>query len=508
MTTRREFLEHVVAGSAALGLSELAFLDRLPAVRAAESSDVRKVVACAPDLEPLIRLIEESPRNELLERVAARIRAGTSYAEVLGALLLAAVRNVQPWPSVGFKFHAVLVVNSAHLASLAARDGDRWLPLFWALDYFKNAQADERRRSGWRMPPVDTEKLPPARQARQRLVEALDAWDAQAVDPAVAAFVRTAGANEVFELFCRYGARDFRSIGHKAIFVANAWRTLETIGWRHAEPVLRSLAQAMTNHGSDPNPAQADLEADRPWRLNLERIQRIPDGWLAGRPREEATRTMLEVLREGTADDACEKAVSLLIDGVAPQSIWDAVLVGAGELLMRQPGIVPLHAVTTSNALRYAFEVSGNDQTRRMLLLQNCAFLPMFREAARRRGALRDLTVETLADARPSQRSPQETVAKIFDDIGRDTLSAAREVRAYAAQGNDPQAFIATARRLIFLKGRDAHDYKFSSAVLEDFYHVSPSWRDLYLATSVFNLRGAGERDNRLVERTRRAFES
>ena len=50
---------------------------------------------------------------------------------------------------------------------------------------------------------------------------------------------RSTGAAEVMELFWRYGARDFRDIGHKAIFVANSYRTLQTIGWRHAEPVLR-----------------------------------------------------------------------------------------------------------------------------------------------------------------------------------------------------------------------------------------------------------------------------
>jgi hypothetical protein len=32
--------------------------------------------------------------------------------------LLAGVRNIEPRPSVGFKFHAVLVVNPVHLASL------------------------------------------------------------------------------------------------------------------------------------------------------------------------------------------------------------------------------------------------------------------------------------------------------------------------------------------------------------------------------------------------------
>jgi hypothetical protein len=62
------------------------------------------------------------------------------------------------------------------------------------------------------------------------------------------------------------------------------------------------------------------------------------------------------------------------------------------------------------------------------------------------------------------------------------------------------------ARRLIFLKGRDSHDYKFSSAVLEDYAILSPAWRDRFLAASVFNLRGAGDPDSDHVQRTRAAL--
>jgi len=61
---------------------------------------------------------------------------------------------------------------------------------------------------------------------------------------------------------------------------------------------------------------------------------------------------------------------------------------------------------------------------------------------------------------------------------------------------------------LIFLKGNNSHDYKFSSAVLEDFHHVSPAWRDRFLAASVFNLRGSGDKDNSLVNRTRAALKT
>jgi hypothetical protein len=71
-----------------------------------------------------------------------------------------------------------------------------------------------------------------------------------------------------------------------------------------------------------------------------------------------------------------------------------------------------------------------------------------------------------------------------------------------------PRDVIDAGRVLIFLKGDDAHDYKFSSAVLEDFYHVSPEWRNRFLASGVYNLHGSKDRDNPLVQRTRAALDS
>jgi hypothetical protein len=59
----------------------------------------------------------------------------------------------------------------------------------------------------------------------------------------------------------------------------------------------------------------------------------------------------------------------------------------------------------------------------------------------------------------------------------------------------------------VFLKGNDAHDYKFSSAVLEDYYHVSPAWRDRLLAASMYYLPTSRAGDNKLVGRIRAALE-
>ena len=112
----------------------------------------------------LVRLLEETPRDRLLEEVAGRMRKGLSYRELLDGA--AAGRRAQrpAAADVGFKFHAVLVVNSAHLASLASPDTDRWLPIFWALDHFKSSQAQRRKEGDWTMAPVDEVGRPVRRQ--------------------------------------------------------------------------------------------------------------------------------------------------------------------------------------------------------------------------------------------------------------------------------------------------------------------------------------------------------
>jgi len=502
-TSRRQFLRHAAAAGAVGGLGELGFLQRLPAVTAAEAAPKSDLVQLHPDIEPIVRLLEETPRERLLEEVGARIHGGLSYRDTLAALLLAGVRNVQPRPEVGFKFHAVLVVNSAHLASLASPDEHRWLPIFWALDYFKEAQAQDQKEGDWSMRPVDEPAVPTPSRARAAFTEAMDSWNVPAADAAAAGLTRAAGVNEIFEILFRYGARDFRSIGHKAIFVANSLRTLNCIGHQHAEPVVRSLAYALLNHEGG-SPATRDATADRPWRHNLDRAKRMRAEWLDGKVDSGATVEMLSALRDGNEDETAEKVVELINRGIAPQTVWDAMFVGAGELLARQPGIIALHAVTTSNALRYAWNSSDNDDTRRMLLLQNASFLSMFRQAMSERSAPRPYHLNEMQPI--ALQDAQTGVAEIFADISRDKNQAAGKALGYFSAHPEPGEFIDTARLLIFLKGTNAHDYKFSSAVLEDYHNISPDWRGRYLASSVFNLRGSQGADNKLVARARAAL--
>ncbi|MEW4452388.1 hypothetical protein AB1L30_06850 [Bremerella sp. JC817] len=506
--SRRQMLQSGALCGGLLAMGDLGMLSQLKPVSAAEAKLDPNVVRLDSSIEPLVRLIEETPREQLMEAVAGRIKQGTSYREVLAALLLVGVKNIEPRPSVGHKFHAVLVVNSAHLASISSPDEHRWLPIFWALDHYKSAaQRDVEERGDWTMPAIDDSQVMPHAKAKAQFIEAMESWDEAKADIAAASLARTGGANEIYRLLFKYGSRDYRSIGHKAIYVANSYRTLSCIGWQHAEPVLRSLTYALLMHEGS-NPSKRDDEADRPFRRNEEIAAKLRDDWTTGKLDSDATQAMIDTLRSGSNDDACDQAVQLINSGIHPQSIWDAMHVVAGEMVMQQPAIVPLHSVTTTNAMRYAYETCGDDATRKLLLLQNAAFLPMFRSGMGGRGRVKDVTVSKLSEVEPAKS--RQSVDDIFAELGSDPMAAAQMTLAYL-QGQENHSakakqLIDAARVLVFRKGDNAHDYKFSSAILEDYYHVSPAWRDTYLASNIFLLRDSQRKDNQLVSRIQSAL--
>lgn len=491
---RRRFL-----ATTAVGLGIGGALRFLGPLAAEELSFDRGIARFQSDIEPLVQFLEQTPQDTVIEETARRVKAGLSYRELLAALLLAGVRNVQPRPSVGFKFHAVLVVHSAHLASICGVDEERWLPIFWAIDNFKSSQARDVREGNWTLSAVDESSVPPPHLAVNALRRALDQWDEPAADVAVTSVVRHFGTQRVFELLAPYASRDFRSIGHKIIYLSNAFRTLHTIGWEYAEPVMRSLVYAMLNHNGEPNPANSDLPADRPGRINQDRALELNLPLTGGASDDGATRDLVRALHDASPDEASDKVAELLHQGVSVSSVWDGLFASAGELLIRQRGIVTLHGVTTTNAIHHAFVASGDDQTRKFLLLQNASFLAMFREAARSRGKLANRRIDEMKVTATQSHIP--TVVEAFETMGRSRSEAGQQLYDLLSAGGDHQSVVDHARRLVFLKGNDSHDYKFSSAALEDYRSLSLPWRNRFLSAAMNHLCSPSESTRPLVKR-------
>ena len=90
------------------------------------------------------------------------------------------------------------------------------------------------------------------------------------------------------------------------IYLSNAQRTLETIGWEYSEPVMRSVVYAMLNHRGQPNPSTADLEADRPGRFNREILRDLSDAWNGSRIDDKATVDLVQTLHDCQPREASE----------------------------------------------------------------------------------------------------------------------------------------------------------------------------------------------------------
>ncbi len=449
------------------------------------------------DLDEMAGWLIETPRDRLLEQIVDRIRTGLSYELLASAITQAAARSVQPYPSVGFKYHTVMVMQSVYRASARLPDVDRWLPLLWAADHFKSSQATELRQSGWRMSKLKQGSPLSQEKAQKFLLSALDEWDREAADAAVVSYADVASSNEVFDLMFRYAARDFRDIGHKAIAVCNAHRMLQTMGWTNNESMLRSLVAALQNHDGQPNPALSPGIADRAWHHNLDRVDELPDHWEIGKADPAAMRDLLEVLRHGSDIDASDRVVELLHRGVAPKSLWEAILVMAGELMLRNSGIFSVHANTTVHAMHYAFRNTANLQTRALVLLQCASFMPGFRDLLPNRQ--RNIDVDRL-QALPLDDANADPLDEIFANVSNDRMLATRKTLGYLQSAGDVGELMARARHFVVYNNTGAHDYKFTEALFENAVFIRPPLQAVYLASGTLYYNGSKDRQNSVIE--------
>lgn len=498
-TSRRTFLRTAAVSGAGTTLVPSWLAGATPPV-GDPASPARLDVRFDDELEPLVRLIEETPREQAPAMLLQQIRRGATYRQCLSALFLAGIRDVNPQPP-GFKFHCVFAIHAAHTLAMETSSNERWYPLFWALDEFKQSQAADVKQGDFRLRAV-TGELPASGQAWAEWDAAMARWDEAQADRAITALVRTQGAHAIMDRLWAHGARDYRNIGHKAIYVANAWRTLQTIGWRHAEPVLRSVVLALLDFKD--REVNGFAFSDQCYAGNVERargaLPRLPSGALAGAGDPGVTREVLSAIRSGQVAGACDLVITLLNSGRGDAtSVWDATHLAACELMMRQPGIFGIHTVTSSNALHYAFRHCGPPEQRLLLLLQGVGWMVQFHQFMQRQPAGLGPADLLKLEPAPIPEHPAEAAASILSKVGRAPANAAREAMGFARRFADSNELNRQARSLIFRKKADPHHYKYSVAVQEDGLEVSARWRPHVLASMPYFLLGPDAPDSPLI---------
>ena len=268
-TTRRHFLQNRrVNTGTVLGLGPWGALLPISPARAVDATVTPDLVQFGPDIEPIVRLVEETPREKCVAVMVEQLRKGLSYRNFLAALYLANIRTTHV-------SHALAELHSANELSLDLPNQERLLPLFWgALDSFK---VQQQRGSKPALRPI-AGPLPSVEKAEDEFHAGMKELDGERAERAVVALVRSQGVGRLAELFWHYGARDFSFIGHFPIWTVNSWRPLETVGWQHAESVLRVVTLGLCgkekNLGGSPYPSSCERVRKA--------VDKLPPNWAEG----------------------------------------------------------------------------------------------------------------------------------------------------------------------------------------------------------------------------------
>ncbi|MBI3860778.1 MAG: hypothetical protein HY290_02660 [Planctomycetia bacterium] len=516
--TRREFLQ-AMAGSASFGLAQFASFRDLVAGGLDDPAPAEDIVRFGPDIEPIVRLIEVTPREKCVAMLVEQLRRGLPYRRFLAAAFYAGIRKLN-------SNHVVYMISSLHEATLDLRPELRLLPLFWAVDVFKKQQ------ESFPSPPLPALRgaLPSPERAASELADAMQRADIDGVERAFVALARSRGARQAVEELWPFGCQNGGAGGHGAIALASCARALEAIGGLDAETALRFAARHVFTLGGDG-------KSDAYFPLNKARVDKhagtLPAGWAGGPADQAATRELFGLMREGKTEPACDLAVSQLLAGGTAQSIWDAVHLTTAELMVRHNdgwGLAsrPLHSNTSINALHHAFRTLVFPQTRLLVLLQAVAWAADKTNSELRAGTLRDIEITRLPNAE-TPPTAQEAIREVFSlvplryydwlpakgaELRYGERSAADEAcrKTFALCSRNPGAaplFVQEAREWQCRKSTgDSHEYKFQSAILEEAGRVSAAWQPHLLAASVHYFHGAQSLDNPAVVQAQEALHS
>jgi hypothetical protein len=454
--------------------------------------------------DPILALaarIRDASRDGAWDAAGEAMRAGARPETLLAAVFLAGVEDIRPRPHG--TLHAVMMVESAcQLSSAAGGARAGWHPALFNLDELKSAQEDDRREWGdYRMKPLALAPGQSAETAKRELVAALDAFDPERAERAAAGLAALVDAQTFFETLRPFTARCYAFIGHKAIYATQVERVLGRIGWRHAEPAVRSLALAMLVGRQTEDYARS-----------LELARTLPAGALAPRPSVAGAERpggradeLVQALRTANPTAAVESVAGALRAGLGSAAAWDAILLVGADVFQRRPGrrasdgrlsLLPVHAVTVPSALRSSFESARDPVTQYLLLLQAASW------AARMRDDLGQLVGLAMQGAPLTAAEGRTSLDEVLE-----SGSPAAAMGLLERDATRTGALMAALRASLARRGRESHQHKLAGALGEEAGRVEASLRPRLVAPAVDYLANPRDGDTEVFLRAERLLD-
>lgn len=442
-------------------------------------------------LESLVGLMQDTPIERLMPALVGQLKSGVELRKLLAAGALANARTFGGEDYVGF--HTMMALApSMHMAEELPAEL-RPLPVLKVLYRNTNRIHEHGGRASEVLHVVEPVSTPQAHPGGEALRELVRRGDTTGAEQAFAALARISPEEALNDaLYCTQDETEV----HRTVLPYRSWDMLGLIGKEYAHTLLRQSVRYCLNqaprHLGEGSPR--DILPKMLEKHHL--LERAPgdrvadDKWI--------NETCMAIFKS-TPEQAADLAAGALADGVAPDSLGEAICLAANQLILRDVGrtfrdettnkpigsvhgdSIGVHACDSANAWRNLARVSNTRNTCACLVLG--AYQVAFDRINRGGDFLHwdPLPVQFHVD-RIHETDPA-ALLHLAEEAVRGNLQAhaCAAVHRYGQLGHDPRPVFDLLLKFAVSEDGSLHAEKFYRTASEEFASTRPAfrWRQL-----------------------------
>ena len=285
------------------------------------------------DMEPMVRLMQDTPADKLMPQLVEKIKNGTSLKTLVAAGALANVRTFAGEDYIGY--HSFMALAPAYEMSKELPEAQQALPVLKVL-YRNTAQMQVRGgHDHEKLHAVEAVAPPEGKQPGELLVEMVRRGDRDGAERTFAALTKNSvgDAYQSLQHAIHDITVDFAYDVHRVVLSWRAWLMLDLAGQQYAHTLLRqSLRYCLLeeNHGGKGIRTQLPKLFDEYKLAGLTLGNReADDAWI-----DSFSKTIYKSSRE----QAAEATAAALAEGISTESIGEALSLAANMVLLHDPG--------------------------------------------------------------------------------------------------------------------------------------------------------------------------
>ncbi len=289
-------------------------------------------------LEPLVRVMQDTPADRLVPELVRRIRAGADLQQLIAAAAFANARTFGGEDYVGF--HTMMALAPAlHLSRELPRESQP-LPVLKVLYRNSNRIQEFGGRKAEVLHPVVPTSGPSTPDATQ-LRDAVRHKDVRAAEQTFARIAQGPAEDAFNELL--WTVQDETEV-HRVVLPYRAWDLLGLIGKDHAHALLRQSVRYCVKAESWPR--QTSWEEPRSLLPRLLEAHKLDDRSPGDRRADDHwIDSMSQTIFQSNPAQSAEAAASALADGISPADLGEAISLAANQLALRDHGRTPANEV-------------------------------------------------------------------------------------------------------------------------------------------------------------------